>query len=79
MSVAQFIGGAFFIAGSVLLVGSWIVALLQWIFCRKKKTCSKTKCICRQFCINDSVQREEDLRLRRMMLEQKLKDIKREQ
>ena len=78
MSVMQFIGGILIILCFLLLIIGWIVYLLQWIFCRKKKSCNKKKCICKLYCINPAISKEEELRLRKMMIEKYISDKEKE-
>lgn len=71
----QVLGGIFFFVGILLVVGGWIIYLLQWLICRKKKSCNKQKCIFRSiYCINPDVSREEEIKLRKLMLEHRIKD-----
>lgn len=74
MSVMQFIGGLIVIIGILSVIIGWVIYLIQWIFCRKKTSCNRKKCVFRLHCINPAISKEEELHLRKMMMEQYIKD-----
>lgn len=74
MGVMQFLGGAAIIIVFLSVIIGWLIYLILWVKCRKKKTCDKKNCIFRLHCTSPYISKEEELRLRKMMIEHNLKD-----